>query len=209
MAKGNVGDRIRVVDADGYSDYINGDEGVIIQADTEFSGADIRFDKNEDSNYLYGHEYEILQEESSATEEAIPWAVGQEVFCLLRGKGVVFSVQSNQSLWECGVTVLFEKHGQIRYALDGKVSPSMNRSLFFSDPQIIADKLPPKKPFIPVLKKGDVIVLQTKIEELAPKTYVYTVEYETEDEIYCFGGHSNTKVFWTIHKLGDKVEFNV
>lgn len=56
MAKGNVGDRIRVVDADGCSGYVNGDEGVIIQADTEFSGADIHFCQNEYSDYLYGYE---------------------------------------------------------------------------------------------------------------------------------------------------------
>ncbi len=290
MAKGNVGDRIRVVDADGSSEYMNGDEGVIVQTEKGCSGADIRFEYHTegDCDYLMGSEYEIIQQiNRNPTEETkqgvisrneiesakagdvviciadeydtsgngithgeeyvilgvqepcsyddrmfvickddgentvvyskrfklkekgiegqkIEWAIGQEVFCLLRGKGVVSSVQSNQSLWECGVTAIFEKHGQIRYNLDGKIAISMNRSLFFSEPQIFAETMPPKKPFIPVLKKGDIV-----FAEYPDKVFKITVEQENEDSITSSQGVGFTKKGCVFYKLGDKVEFNV
>lgn len=217
MGKGNVGDRIRVVLAEHNEGYENGDTGVIVSFESGLSGAEIRIDGavyycEDESHYLYPQEYEIIEQEASLEAhqeaESIPWEVGQEVFCLLRGKGAVSSVETNTNLFSCGVTVSFYKHGPIRYNLDGKISTHMNRSLFFSEPKIIADKFPPKKPFVPVLNEGDVVVAVYKEDK--NKIEKFVVVDETEDHVeFSEFGDAYIKSCWDFYKLGEKVEFNV
>ena len=219
MAKGNVGDRVRVVDAMTGEAYADGDVGTITRIEGGSPCADVRLDSigyhhEDDYHYLHACEYEIIGQEASieADQEdgTIPWAVGQEVFCLLRGKGVVSSVQTNQELWGCGVTISFPAQGMARYNLDGKVAVSMNRSLFFSEPQIIADKLPPKKPFIPTFKRGDQVLIIGNISY--PEGKVFTVYNELEDKFLLSneaGMFFMKKDIRSVQLLGSKVEFNI
>ena len=206
MAKGKVGDRIRVVHADFDSSYSNGDVGVIVQAPDTLSGAGIRFDNQQyetstEGDYLHGHEYELIHETSSATEEAIPWAVGQEVFCLLRGKGVVTEFDSGCKAYP--VRVDFESGHIGWYTYEGKEEFNYNRSLFFSDPQIIADKLPPKKPFVPILKRGDTVVVKW-----VDTTQVLIVHEDTERQLKGSCGEvwdKDPDVHF--YKIGEEIKF--
>lgn len=213
MAKGSVGNRIRVILAEYNDGYQNGDTGIIVGFEAGLGGAEIRIDgaiyySEDGTHYLYPQEYEIIQEEVPIQDGPIPWQVGQEVWDVRYGKGIVDTLLAIPCQYPIGV--VFTDGGTASYTSKGlNRCTDVYRSLFFSDPKIVADTMPPKKPFVPVLNKGDIIVLQTKIENFVSESYVYTVEHETEDEIYCLGGDSYTKRYWTIHKLGSKVEFNV
>lgn len=91
----------------------------------------------------------------------IGWEVGQEVFCLLRGKGFVESVDDNEgSPYTVGVDFgyTFDK-----YTIDGKIyDDHKGRVLFFSEPVITAELFPPKKSFKSVLKVGGLIAIKDK-----------------------------------------------
>ena len=209
MSKGKIGDRIVITNTEQIPSSWTLKEGTYAQVvHIDFEGASVAPDGETKTYYFYSTEYEVVSEklEQTNSSEAVSWETGQEVWCLLRGKGVVTAFDSYGKVYP--VRVDFETGSTDWYTSEGKEESNYNRSLFFSDPQIIADKLPPKKPFIPVLKKGDAIVVQTKVENFVSESYVYTVEHETEDEICCLGGDSYTKAYWTVHKLGEKVEFN-
>ena len=107
----------------------------------------------------------------------IDWQVGQEVFCLLRGKGFVESVDDNEgSPYTVGVDFgyTFDK-----YTIDGKIyDDHKGRVLFFSEPVVTAELFPPKKEFVPTLKKGDVLVIKW-----VDTAQLLVVEQETERQV--------------------------
>ena len=112
--------------------------------------------------------------------------VGQTVWDVVYGKGVV------EGLGVFGDTPLsvgfFDDEGKLcftkDYTLDGKPHRLVNRTLYFSEPKIIAETEPP---FEPKLKKGDE-VLVTYLD----KSFITQVQKETEDSIvYTEEGH-----FW-------------
>jgi uncharacterized protein YuzE len=206
MFKGNVGDKVKIVNRNsGYEDYENGGEGIIVELDED--GAEIAFEKLNSRQYFYLSEYEVIKD--SEKDQEIPWEVGQDVWCVLRGKGVVYSFERNISLWTSGVTVDFENQGTVRYNKDGKVSGGMNRSLYFSEPKIIAETMPPKKPFIPKFKNGDDVLIVGN--RAYPEGKVFTVLNEFEDKFIVTpeGMFFMKKDIKSVRLLGDKVEFNV
>lgn len=143
---------------------------------------------------------EESSQEISQQDSQIDWQVGQEVFCILLGKGVVDHISKDK---EIGVT--FEKHTGIRwYTPDGKCYEDCNRTLFFSEPKIIAETKPPKKPFVPVFKQGDTIIVKW-----ADTTRVLILEKETERQVKGMDGQ-----VWDkdpdVHffKLGEQVKFS-
>lgn len=133
--------------------------------------------------------------------------MGQEVFCLLRGKGVVTEFDSDDKVYS--VRVDFETGNTDWYTSEGKEESNYNRSLFFSAPQIIADKLPPKKPFIPSFKRGDQLLIIGNIAY--PGGQVFPVYNELEDKFIVSeaGMFFMKKDIRSVQLLGDKVEFNV
>ena len=135
---------------------------------------------------------------------AIDWEIGQEVFCLLRGKGVVHQIYNTGMDWSEGVDVCFMNHGIIRFKFDGTISRGFNRSLFFSEPQIIAEKFPPKKPFTPALLAGEEIVV---VHIDGYKEFI-TVMEDVEDRVFAEDGHAYMKSYHAFYKLGEEIKFN-
>ena len=69
--------------------------------------------------------------------------VGQEVWCLVHGKGSVVHIIENDEDYGYPVIVNFENE-RYGYTKDGGYAVSGNRTLFFSEPKIEAQKFPPK-----------------------------------------------------------------
>lgn len=213
MAKGNVGDRILVVDQDsGDGAYMNGHRGTICLVEEGFGGANVHFDhleKQGGGEYLYAEEYEIIEQApKESLEQSIPWAVGQEVWDLREGKGKVIEIKEGE---DYPVFVEFENEEYATYSTDGKFyTGDRIRSLFFSEPQVIADTMPPKKPFIPTFKQGDQVLIIGN--NSYPEGKVFTVYSELE---YKFILSNEARMFFmkkdirSVQLLGDKVEFNV
>lgn len=148
--------------------------------------------------------FEHVKEETMNTneEQSINWEVGQEVWCLLRGKGQVNQVgDSTISVW-------FDKFGAWGYSKDGgfAVDSQYPRTLFFSEPKIEAELFPPKKPFTPTLKKGDTVVVK---HVTFKEAYVLTVDYEEEDAVW-FNNENDgyLKKSWNFHKIGEEIKFS-
>lgn len=142
-------------------------------------------------------------EEPSEDDSPIPWQVGQEVWCLIFGKGVVSSVDLGDSDYPVGVNI----QGKVLwYTIGGKYYSDRHRALFFSEPQIIAEKLPPKKPFVPEFEKGDVIIV---FHKKGSYKNVLTVRREDEHVIWFDGEGSNYKKSeWNFYKLGEEIKFS-
>ncbi len=145
---------------------------------------------------------------NNTEEQEIKWEVGQEVFCLLHGKGVVHQIYNTGVDWSEGVDVYFRNHGIIRFKFDGTIGTGFNRSLFFSEPKIEAEKFPPKKPFVPKLKKGDVIFLKIKGRLFGEGT-VRTVYSELDDRIYISENHDYflKEDILSAHVLSEEINF--
>ena len=128
-----------------------------------------------------GHFEHVKEEIMNNTEEQeIKWEVGQEVWCCAYGKGVVESV----SLIDDEIHVGFNRfNNSFNYDVNGIVYGGTSRTLFFSEPKIEAEKLPPKKLFVPTLTKGDVVLIKAK-EKLFGEGTVRTVCGEVDDRIY-------------------------
>ena len=149
------------------------------------------------------HLEHVKEEIMNNTEEReIKWEIGQEVFCLLRGKGVVHQIYNTGVYWSEGVDVYFGDHGVIRFKFDGTIGTGFNRSLFFSEPKIEAEKFPPKKPFVPVFKQGETVVAKKKDGK---NTVVFYVDKETEISVESTGcGYPKT--LYNFYKISEEVK---
>lgn len=148
-------------------------------------------------------------DDKAATKEGsqIGWEVGQEVFCLLRGKGFVESVDDNEgSPYTVGVDFgyTFDK-----YTIDGKIyDDHKGRVLFFSEPVITAELFPPKKSFKSVLKVGDLIAI--KEERCSDAVVVYFLK---EDEGCIYYKYTGGKIDCrhkdnvSVYPLGEEIKF--
>lgn len=104
--------------------------------------------------------------------------IGQTVWCLMNGKGVVNNILDNEQY--C-VEVLFnteQPDDTSYYTMDGKYYEQGNRTLYFSEPKIIADENPP---YIPTLE-GKLFAFQDKYD---PDKYdVGIIVKETKECLY-------------------------
>ena len=104
--------------------------------------------------------------------------VGQEVWCLLNGKGKVVSIKKSY-VYE--VFVIFHTGGEIAYTTDGFLDVDhVHRSLYFSEPVVQGAEKPP---FVPTLVGKKVLVEIPLTADL----YFCDVVCETEDKIYVEG----------------------
>ena len=70
--------------------------------------------------------------------------VGQEVWCLVHGKGSAVHITENDEDYGYPVIVNFENERYDGYTKDGRYAVSGNRTLFFSEPKIEAKEFPSK-----------------------------------------------------------------
>lgn len=139
--------------------------------------------------------------EMSHEESQIDWQIGQVVWDVVYGKGEVVNVLQN--VLKYPVVVKFVD-GKRHFTEDGKTDKEFARTLFFSEPKIIAETKPPKKPFIPVFKQGDTIVVKW-----ADTTRVLILEKETEWQVKGTNGEVWDKDLDVhFYKLGEQVKFS-
>ena len=142
--------------------------------------------------------------EPEQENKPIPWQVGQVVFCILRGKGVVSRITESEDYpLEVDFFDTFD-----RYTLDGKsYTDHKGRVLFFSEPKIEAELFPPKKKFVPTLKKGDVIAYRQRGTSF---TGVGTVEWEDEDSVAIEEDEvaMMRKCAFEFYKIGEEVKWD-
>lgn len=147
-------------------------------------------------------------EEPEITQVEIDWQVGQIVWDLRNGRGVIEGVNDGD---DYPVHVVFDLKdcygGTITdtYTIDGKyVKTQKARSLFFSEPVVTAELYPPNKPFTPTLNKGDKVVIDT-----GDRSFIATIKEEKEDEVLIEGqvsGIRYPKNCIKIYKLGEEVK---
>lgn len=154
--------------------------------------------------YSVEHLEHVKEQTMNNTEgQEIKWEFGQEVWDTVLGKGEVTRVDES---FYYPVGVVFDNGDTADYTLQGKIHEQTKRSLFFSEPVITAELFPPKKPFVPTLKKGDVLVVQHV--RLLEEKYVLKVESENEECVWFVGEDSGyLKTAWTFHKLGEEIKF--
>lgn len=130
----------------------------------------------------------------------ISWEVGQEVWDVCYGKGKVVEVTEG----DYPVVVQFSLDEVMSYTLQGKVYNAYNRTLFFSEPTVIAYTMPPKKVFKPILKEGDEVVVRMVSGSIS----AFTVEEECEEYIKFKDEHSviYKKRIASIKKVGEKLK---
>ena len=195
-----IGDKVKFKKSSLDSGMIDASEEEVFEIMSVF-GDNVQVFTGEFLERFNQNHFEHVKEEIM-TEE-IKWEVGQEVFCLLRGKGVVHQIYNTGMDWSEGVDVYFMNQGIIRYKFDRTIGTGFNRSLFFSEPQITAELFPPKKPFVPKLKSGDVILA---------KDYrgfkVIRVSSEDEHFVYNEDGTGFGKSGWEFRTLGEEIKFN-
>ena len=136
------------------------------------------------------------------SEETSPFKVGQTVWDVLYGKGKVVEINVGE---EYPVVALFEKAQEVMsYRYDGKMCDAYARTLFFSEPKIIADEKPK---FTPVLEYGDVLLAVGKCEDTKGTEEMLVVYSEDETSIEV-SGLCYVKDDWDFYRVGEKVVFN-
>jgi hypothetical protein len=198
-----VGDKIRIVAAEFSCDYYgNGD--VLEVVATHASWVDVLIG-DDDHFHVYHTEYEIVEDSQEDDFVFTEEHVGMEVFCLLRGKGVISEVSK---YYDYPVEVEFG-YTTDRYTSKGKIyDDHKNRVLFFSEPKVEAERFPPKKKFTPTLKEGDNVLLWTS-EGCLP--LFVTVLKEEETKLYYM--HTNgqkdyaSKDSIKIKSIGEEIKF--
>lgn len=103
--------------------------------------------------------------------------VGDTVWCLLFGKGVVVSYDPSDNLYP--FQVMFDnKSGTHWYSADGRYDYESPRALFFSEPKIEASVT---RPFVPTLVGKRVVVIPKFNREFSR---LFTVFEEDSERIY-------------------------
>lgn len=140
---------------------------------------------------------------NNTEEQEIKWEVGQEVWDVRYGKGIVDTLLAIPCQYPIGV--VFADGGTASYTSKGlNRCTDVYRSLFFSEPKIEAEKFPPKKLFVPAFQKGDVVAVKW-----ADTVQILILEQETERQV-----KGNCGQVWDkdpdvhFYKLGEEVKFN-
>lgn len=132
------------------------------------------------------------------------WKVGQEVWDVCLGKGVIVDYVPNGR--ELPVTArFFVDKGETytrEYTEDGRWKKSWNRTLFFSKPKVEGATEPP---FEPTLKKGDKVCIHRTGQFGALSACIAHVHLETETCVIIQhnGLVSYRKDQYTAYKLGE------
>lgn len=204
-----VGDKIRIVAAESTGDcYKNGDVLEVVTTHASWVGVDVLLGDG-DMFHIYHTEYEIVEDGKEDDFVFTEEHVGMEVFCLLRGKGVISEVWKYYDDDYYPVEVEFG-YTTDRYTSKGKIyDDHKTRVLFFSEPKIEAERFPPKQKFAPALEEGDRVFIATKTGPLQNGA-VYTVFSEVEDRVFVseHGDYFLKLDIASISKLGEEIKFS-
>lgn len=193
------GDRVKFTESSLASGMIDAKEGDVFTVEESYKRAVTL--KELQGCYHVTH-FEHVEEEvmDNTEEQEIKWEVGQEVWCLIHGKGVVDNISLEDKQYPIEVDFGYDSSD---YTVDGKYYSNCNRTLFFSEPIVTAELFPPKKPFVPKLKKGDVILAKDYRE-----FRVIRVSREDEHFVYNEDGTGFGKSGWEFRTLGEEIIFN-
>ena len=193
-----------------YNVYDPNDIGVIVGKGEEGGVVDVIYENDGPSwaricnvNFV-----DSPEEKPSEKSKQIDWQVGQVVWDVRNGRGIVKEISDDEYYPIYVVFDLTDRYGDAVsdiYTLDGRyVDTQKVRSLFFSEPVITAELFPPKKPFIPTLKKGDTIVAHNEMDRGA---IVFKVYQEQEEYVQSVDGECLYKNIWEFSKLGEEIKF--
>ena len=120
--------------------------------------------------------------------------LGDPVWCLIYGKGEVYSIQDRTY----PVEVIFENGDGNWYTLDGKLDEAGNRTLFFSEPKIEASVT---RPFVPTLV-GKTVMVQYYDETWTVKPI--TITEETFEEVFAKDGSDFKSDLLAIYEISSE-----
>ena len=141
--------------------------------------------------------------ESTVESNENHFKVGQTVWDVVYGKGEVVNIL--QTGLKYPVVVEFVD-GKRLFTEDGKLDENYARTLFFSEPKIIAETKPT---FAPTFKKGDVVIISGFKDRTAREDFkMRVVEEETEELVFTTGNDPWDKYARDFYRLGEKIEFN-
>lgn len=130
--------------------------------------------------------------------------VGQTVWCVRRGQGIVTKTQANAMY-----PIRVEFNGgrtTMAYTDEGKFrADDCNRALFFSEPKVEGATEPP---WHPKLKKGDQVVLKSKMNStggVLRGNLVITIESETKESITDTEGIMWYKILYSVFEIGKEI----
>ena len=147
--------------------------------------------------------------EETQEDQEIKWEVGQEVWDTSLGQGEVIHVSDTKVQVKFGNSQCWNMVWYTPEGIYQTLQCAKNRTLFFSEPEIIAEKFPPKKLFVPALKKDDVVIIKV-VNKLFGEGTVRTIYSEIEDRIYIStdGEYFLKKDIESIHILSEEIKFN-
>lgn len=200
-----VGDRVKFTESSLASGMVDATEDDVFEVGMLCGEHHIRLVDME-SNWDINH-FEHVKEEivSNTEEQEIKWEDGQEVWDTSFGQGVVIHVFDTQIQVKFGNSQSWKIVWYTPEGIYQTLQCAKNRTLFFSEPKIEAEKYPPKKPFTPKLKEGESVVVKHKrLEDKA----ILTVEREEEDAVWFKEEDVGYyKTAWNFFKIGEEVEF--
>ena len=197
-----VGDRVKFTESSLASGMIDAKEDDVFTVKESYKRA---VTLEELQGCYHVTHFEHVQEEvmDNTEEQEIDWEVGQEVWDVRYGKGVVDTMIAIPYQYPIGV--VFADGGTASYTSKGlNRCTDVYRSLFFSEPKIEAEKFPPKKLFVPAFQKGDVVAVKW-----ADTVQILILEQETERHV-----KGNCGQVWDkdpdvhFYKLGEEIKFN-
>ena len=124
--------------------------------------------------------------------------VGDIVWCLIYGKGEVYSIMNNLQDRTYPMEVIFENGDGNWYTLDGKLDEAGNRTLFFSEPKIEASVT---RPFVPTLV-GKTVMVQYYDETWKVKPI--TITEETFEEVFSKDGSEFKSDLLAIYEISSE-----
>ena len=195
-----VGDRVKFKKSSIDSGMIDATEDDVFEIRFIYPNKTIKL-WNDTQDYHINH-FEHVEEEIME-EQKINWEVGQEVWDVRYGRGIVDTLLAIPCQYPIGV--VFTDGGTASYTSKGlNRCTDVYRSLFFSEPKIEAEKFPPKKLFVPAFQKGDVVAVKW-----ADIVRILILEQETERQV-----KGNCGRVWDkdpdvhFYKLGEEIKFN-
>lgn len=212
-----VGDRVKFKKAsidNGVIDATEKDSFEVIAVSEEHWGVVVKLEgcaghvSTSHLEHIKEGEMENREKSSIKKGSQIDWQAGQVVWDVRKGRGVVAEVYTENFYYP--VIVEFDSGGVYTYTAEGKLLlDDLYRSLYFSEPEIVAETMPPKKPFVPKLKEGDKVLIKDK-QGLFGEGTVRVVHKECDDRVYISkdGNYFMKHDIASLQVLGEEIKWD-